>query len=78
MKHIPTFESFLGETTLEEGATISGKRIDDAVHAAEYAFWSEVAGSFPEVKTGDFSPSDSVKLQKAMKEAILSWVKINS
>ncbi len=78
MKHIETFENFKVEDTVTEGLTYSNKKIEDAVTAAEEAFWTSVASSFPEVETGDFSPSDTVKLLNAMKAAVTTWLKENA
>jgi hypothetical protein len=78
MKHIETFENFKVEDTVTEGLAYSNSQIQDAVTAAEEAFWTSVASSFPDVKTGDFSPSDTIKLLNAMKAAVTTWLKENA
>lgn len=45
----------------------------DAVQKA----FAEVSLAFPEIVTGDFSPEDTEKIEYAMKEAIVSWVRWN-
>lgn len=57
--------------------SLDKRKLDKVFEEAEIAFWGSVAESLPEIKTGDFSPSDSAKLEKAMKEAIQSWYEGN-
>jgi len=57
--------------------SLDAKRLDKVFEDAEMAFWEAVAKALPEIKTGDFSPSDSIKLEKAMKDAIQSWYEGN-
>ena len=77
MKHLQTFENFTdGVDNLDEA--YSSRDIDSAVEDGMDAFWSAVAGKFPQAKSGDFSPSDSANLEKAMKTAVAAWVKQNS
>lgn len=56
---------------------LNRKKLDKVFEEAEMAFWEAVAESLPEIKSGDFSPSDSAKIEKAMKEAIQSWYEGN-
>lgn len=78
MKHIQTYESFKEDANeVSEKLTYTASQINDALFDAGEAFWASVASSFPEVKTGDFSPSDTFKLEKAMKDAITTWLKEN-
>jgi polyhydroxyalkanoate synthesis regulator phasin len=53
--------------------SLDKRKLEEVFGEAEMAFWDAVASSFPEIKSGDLSPSDSAKLEKAMKEAIQSW-----
>jgi len=77
MKHLQTFENFADRTdNLDEA--YSSRIIDLAVEAGMGAFWEEVAWKFPDIKTGDFAPSDAANLEKAMKVAVAAWVKQNS
>ena len=57
--------------------SLDKRKLNKVFEEAEIAFWGSVAESLPEIKTGDFSPSDSAKLEKAMKEAIQSWYEGN-
>ncbi len=57
--------------------SLDKRKLDKVFEEAEMAFWGAVAEALPEIKTGDFSPSDSAKLEKAMKEAIKSWYEGN-
>ena len=67
------------DETKKKGTLMSldKRKLNEVFDEAETAFWGSVAEALPEIKTGDFSPSDSAKLEKAMKEAIQSWYKGN-
>ena len=80
MKHTKTFETFLfdNNTDVNEGKNYSSKEIEDAVDAAEFEFWATIAQKFPEIKTGDFSPADTDKFNKATIAAVTTWLKSNS
>jgi len=41
---------------------------------AQNAFWKVVAERFPEIKTGDFSPEDTIKFDEACESAVLTWL----
>lgn len=72
--------------------TISGQTLDDAAHvvllksygdldrladdALQEAF-NFIKDAFPEIVTGDFPPDAKMKIDKAIKEAITSWVQAN-
>ena len=57
--------------------SLDSRKLDKVFEEAELAFWDAVASALPEIKTGDFSPMDSARLEKAMKEAIQSWYEGN-
>jgi len=57
--------------------SLDSRKLDRVFEEAEMAFWDAVASAFPEIKTGDFSPMDAARLEKAMKEAIQSWYEGN-
>jgi len=77
MKHLQTFENYTSEVeNLDEA--YSSRIIDAAVEAGMEAFWEEVAWKFPEIKSGDFAPSDAAALENAMKVAVAAWLKQNS
>jgi hypothetical protein len=44
---------------------------------AEVAFWQVIANRFPEAKTGDLSPSATVRLSQAQEEAVTEWIANN-
>jgi len=73
MTHIKKYESFLNEAT-----KYSNKDIEDALDSAENAFWDSIASSFPDVTSGDLSPTEYFNLRKAMKASVEKWLKINS
>jgi hypothetical protein len=54
------------------------ERFNAAIADAEQAFWSSIADSYPEIKTGDMSLSDALEFQLAMETALQSWITANS
>jgi hypothetical protein len=78
MKHVKGFESFSEVNSIDEAKVYGNSQIEDALDNAEEAFWNSVAGSFPEITSGDFTPGDSAKLRNALKTAVNTWLKINS
>jgi hypothetical protein len=52
-------------------------RLRTAVVAAQEAFWAEIAGAFPEIKTGDFCPSAQLAFDEACTTAAATWVHNN-
>jgi hypothetical protein len=53
-------------------------RILRAVKVGENAFWSVMAESFPEAKTGDLDPLECVKLEERLVEVATMWVRANT
>lgn len=53
-------------------------RLHDAVEKAQDAFWEQIANAYPEITSGDFSPSDTFAIQEAMTNAARAWVIGNS
>lgn len=53
------------------------ERIEFAAAKGANAFWEEVRKVFPEVTTGDFSPSDSMNYIRSSIEGILAWLAAN-
>lgn len=41
------------------------------------SFWSNIAGMFPEVSTGDLDPFSAHKLEQALQEAGNAWLDCN-
>jgi hypothetical protein len=54
------------------------ERLDDAVEAAEEAFWAAVAQRFPEITTGDLPPDVVIPLHLENEKAICHWLGGNS
>jgi len=78
MKHLKTFETFSEVESVEEAKVYGNVYIEDALDSAEDAFWASIASSFPDVKTGDFGPTESANLRKALRTAVNTWLKNNS
>lgn len=55
----------------------TNERIHAAVVSAQEAFWAKIAGAFPEISTGDFSPSAQVSFDAACMSAAVTWVQGN-
>lgn len=53
------------------------RRIDKAVRSADQAFWKEIVKAFPEVKSGDFYPEAANEWNKAIAQAVHSWLQWN-
>lgn len=53
------------------------KKLNAIMQKAQDAFWHAVAGEFPEITHGDFSPEDSIKFDNACKLAINHWIRGN-
>ena len=56
---------------------VDQKRIKDAVHEADDAFWAVIAKAFPECKTGDFDPMATFKFTAAQEYAVTTWLEAN-
>lgn len=41
------------------------------------AFWQEVGKAFPHVKSGDFGPDETMRIESAMEQAITTWLMWN-
>ncbi len=75
MKHVQSFDNYSANEML--GEAFSNRDIEIAVENGMDAFWTSVAKKFPQVKSGDFSPEETDKLESAMKAAVSSWLKNN-
>lgn len=53
------------------------EKLKDVVERAQLAFWAVVAESFPEIKTGDYSPDATVHFDQECKDAIGWWLIFN-
>ena len=51
--------------------------VEAAVEAAEAAFWEAVVIAYPEARTGDFPPQDTVFLRATLTNAVRTWVELN-
>ncbi len=86
--HIPSVEE--AKNTLanaKEGATADLKdkvkdkavldvenRFNNAMDDAQAAFWSVIADSFPEIKSGDLAPDVTFKFHDAIKKTAAAWL----
>lgn len=52
-------------------------RVTRAAKKGEDAFWSAVARSLPEIRTGDVDPMSQYALEQAMKKAVREWWQVN-
>ena len=52
-------------------------RLENAITAAESAFWAAIADQYPEIKTGDLDPLEAVRLSEAMGRAVRAWLDAN-
>ena len=50
------------------------KRIDEATQAASLKFWESIGAAFPEATSGDFGPEETLAIERAMREAVATWV----
>lgn len=67
----------LDTASLPPDADTLDKRAEQAVEAAEPAFWAVIAARFPEVTSGDFAPGDAHALTSAMENAVSTWLLYN-
>jgi hypothetical protein len=56
---------------------VTTERTKRAVEEATLAYWAEIVKHFPEVKTGDFAPTDSLAQRRANTQAVNSWLMWN-
>lgn len=52
-------------------------KLTDAVEHAEACFWMAVAEMYPDIKTGDLAPEDTIPLRRAMDTAVRAWLSRN-
>lgn len=60
-----------------EHEKVLGVRIDNAVDAADLAFWAAVAARFPEITTGDVDAAWAIDLEQVTRRAVAGWVADN-
>lgn len=53
------------------------RRIEKAVRSADLAFWKEIAKAFPEAPSGDFYAEGAHAWNKAVAQAVYSWLQWN-
>jgi len=56
---------------------LTDERIKTATDKAQDAFWTSVAKSFPEIKSGDFPPLQTALLDRILYDAVEYWRYIN-
>ena len=54
--------------------TTCPKRLQDAVEAAEIAFFTALAQAYPEIKTGDLDPYSAQRFTDACYDVAKVWV----
>ena len=54
------------------------KRVKAAVQRADEAFWAEIAESFPEARTGDLSPQETVTREVYDYRDVVGWLRWNT
>lgn len=54
------------------------KRLEKIVMSAQEEFWSVVAGELSEIKTGDFTPEQTIRFDRACVQAVKDWYKNNA
>ena len=54
------------------------QRLDEALEAADLAYWAVVAAKFPEAKTGDYPPDLTFSRDAHNKEDLLWWLRFNA
>lgn len=53
---------------------VPAERIRAAVEKAREAFWSAIAEEFPEIRTGDLSPGDTMAMETATNSVVVAWI----
>jgi hypothetical protein len=59
------------ETKIDEA------RMKNVAEEAQFAFWAKVVELYPEVKSGDFPPIDTLIFDKSCEEALNTWLRWN-
>ena len=52
-------------------------KFERAVEAADEAFWAEIVRHYPEVQSGDLSPSDTFLWNNVSRRTVAAWVENN-
>ena len=50
------------------------KRLESVLENAREAFWISVAEQYPEIKSGDFSPSDTLAFEEMTEKYVKVWL----
>jgi len=53
-------------------------RLAAAIESAEAAFWADIVANYPEATSGDLSPTETIKLETAMRSAVTEWLMFNA
>lgn len=72
MDYVNKFSKF---NKLNEEST--EKSFEDIIEEADDAFWAVIAASYPEIKSGDFSPEATLEFQQAQIKAVRTWLDLN-
>ena len=64
-------------TKKNKSENLTEELLSEIVEDGMEYFFSSVASHFPEIKTGDFTPTQQGRFEEACKEAVKSWVENN-
>lgn len=53
-------------------------RFERALAAADEVFWSEIVKHYPEIQTGDLSPSDTFLWNNVSRRTVTAWLEANA
>jgi hypothetical protein len=53
-------------------------KVAEIVEEAKQRFWEHIADSFPNIKSGDFPPDATFKLDNQLNESVKIWLEFNS
>lgn len=62
---------------LNEEKNLTDNDVERVVDKASAAFWKVVAQSFPEIKSGDFDPGETIKMEDQMVQWVKKWYEWN-
>lgn len=63
---------------MSDSQTQNRTRLEQAVEAAELAFWREIAAAYPEAASGDFPPDATLHFTAQLTEGANLWLRLNA
>jgi hypothetical protein len=54
------------------------EQIKDAISEAQLAFWKVISKKFPDIKTGDLNPVDTIEFDDACENVLYRWFDCNT